>query len=49
MKHREKAKARVGELRRLIRHHDYPDYILSRPAIYDTAYDRLYTARTNSQ
>lgn len=37
-----KAKARVEELRRLIRHHDYLYYVLARPEISDAAYDRLF-------
>jgi DNA ligase (NAD+) len=47
MKHREKAKARVGELRRLIRHHGYLYYILARPEISDTEYDRLFNELKN--
>ncbi len=37
-----KAKARVEELRRLIRHHDYLYYVLARPEISDAEYDRLF-------
>jgi len=37
-----KAKARVEELRRLIRHHDYLYYVLARPKISDAAYDHLF-------
>jgi DNA ligase (NAD+) len=37
-----KAKARIEELRRLIRRHDYLYYVLARPEISDTAYDRLF-------
>lgn len=37
-----KAKARVEELRRLIRRHDYLYYVLARPEISDAAYDRLF-------
>ncbi|MFQ5802289.1 MAG: NAD-dependent DNA ligase LigA [Candidatus Methylomirabilales bacterium] len=37
-----KAKAKVEELRRLIRHHDYLYYVLARPEISDAAYDRLF-------
>jgi NAD-dependent DNA ligase len=37
-----KAKARIEELRRLIRHHDYLYHVLSRPEISDAEYDRLF-------
>ncbi len=37
-----KVKARVEELRRLIRRHDYLYYILARPEISDAEYDRLF-------
>ncbi len=37
-----KAKARVEELRRLIRHHDYLYYVQARPEISDAEYDRLF-------
>jgi len=37
-----KAKARVEELRRLIRHHDYLYYVLARPEVSDAEYDRLF-------
>jgi DNA ligase (NAD+) len=37
-----KAKARVEELRRLIRRHDYLYYVLARPEISDAEYDRLF-------
>ena len=37
-----KVKARVEELWRLIRHHDYLYYILARPEISDAEYDRLF-------
>ncbi len=36
------AKARVEELRRLIRHHDYLYYVLARPEVSDAEYDRLF-------
>ncbi|MFQ5881819.1 MAG: NAD-dependent DNA ligase LigA [Candidatus Methylomirabilales bacterium] len=38
----DKAKARVEELRRLIRHHDYQYYVLARPEISDAEYDCLF-------
>jgi DNA ligase (NAD+) len=37
-----KIKARVEELRRLIRRHDYLYYVLARPEISDAAYDRMF-------
>ena len=39
--HRDAA-ARVEQLRRRIRHHDYLYYVLDRPEISDEAYDRLF-------
>jgi len=39
---RRNAAARVEELRRWIRHHDYQYYVLDRPEISDAAYDRLF-------
>jgi DNA ligase (NAD+) len=36
------AARRIAELRRLIRHHDRLYYVLDRPGISDTAYDRLF-------
>ena len=36
------AARRIAELRRLIRHHDRLYYVLDRPEISDTAYDRLF-------
>ncbi len=37
-----KVKARIGELRRLIRYHDYLYYVLARPEISDAEYDKLF-------
>jgi len=37
-----KAKARVEELRKLIRRHDYLYYVLARPEISDAKYDKLF-------
>lgn len=37
-----RVKARVEELRRLIRHHDYLYYVLARPKISDAEYDKLF-------
>ncbi|MEE9138669.1 MAG: NAD-dependent DNA ligase LigA, partial [candidate division NC10 bacterium] len=42
MKDSKKAKARVEELRQLIRHHIYLYYVLARPEISDAEYDRLF-------
>lgn len=42
MRDLKKVKARVEELRRLIRHHDYLYYVLARPEISDAEYDRLF-------
>ncbi|MCI0407957.1 MAG: NAD-dependent DNA ligase LigA, partial [Acidobacteria bacterium] len=42
LKDMEKAKARVEELRRLIRRHDYLYYVLARPEISDAEYDRFF-------
>ncbi|MEE9123354.1 MAG: NAD-dependent DNA ligase LigA [candidate division NC10 bacterium] len=42
MKDSKKAKARVEELRRLIRRHDYLYYVQARPEISDAEYDRLF-------
>lgn len=42
MAERQKIKARVEELRRLIHHHDYLYYVLNRPEISDAEYDRLF-------
>ncbi|HSK05589.1 MAG TPA: NAD-dependent DNA ligase LigA [Kofleriaceae bacterium] len=36
------ASARIAELRRAIREHDYRYYVLDRPAISDPEYDRLF-------
>lgn len=36
------ARARIDELRRQIRHHDYRYYVLDRPEISDEVYDRLF-------
>jgi len=38
----EAAARRVDELKRLIRHHDHLYYVLDRPEIDDSEYDRLY-------
>ncbi|MEE9182100.1 MAG: NAD-dependent DNA ligase LigA, partial [candidate division NC10 bacterium] len=37
-----KGRAKVEELRRVIRHHDYLYYVLARPEISDAEYDRLF-------
>ncbi len=37
-----KAKARMEELQRLIRHHDYLYYVLARPEVSDAEYDKLF-------
>lgn len=37
-----KAKARVEELKKLIRQHDYLYYVLARPEISDAEYDKLF-------
>ena len=42
MRDLKKAKARVEELRRLIRRHDYLYYVLARPEISDAKYDKLF-------
>ncbi|KRT69903.1 MAG: ligase (Polydeoxyribonucleotide synthase [NAD+]) protein [candidate division NC10 bacterium CSP1-5] len=42
LKDMEKANARVEELRRLIRRHDYLYYVLARPEISDAEYDKLF-------
>jgi DNA ligase (NAD+) len=42
MKDPKKARARVEELRKLIRHHDYLYYVLARPEVSDAEYDRLF-------
>lgn len=39
---RDSAEARLAELRRQIRHHDYLYYVADRPEISDAAYDALY-------
>ncbi|HID25223.1 MAG TPA: NAD-dependent DNA ligase LigA, partial [Thermoplasmata archaeon] len=38
---KEEAKKRVEELRKLIRHHDYLYYVLNKPEISDSEYDKL--------
>ncbi|MGH7409787.1 MAG: NAD-dependent DNA ligase LigA, partial [Candidatus Methylomirabilis sp.] len=42
MKGLERARARIEELRRLIRRHDYLYYVLARPEISDAEYDKLF-------
>jgi len=42
MRDLKKAKARVEELRKLIRRHDYLYYVLARPEISDAKYDKLF-------
>jgi len=37
-----KARARIEEVRRLIRRHDYLYYVRDRPEITDAEYDKLY-------
>jgi DNA ligase (NAD+) len=39
---RERAQARIEELRRLIEHHNYLYYVLNQPEISDEEYDRLF-------
>lgn len=38
---REDAKKRIEELRKIIRHHDYLYYVLNKPEISDSEYDKL--------